>query len=217
MRTTSNHLLRALGVLGSVLVLGAGIAVASEHTGLVGGETEPIVEITLDCDGADAEHPDCVTDEPVLDCDGVDADHPDCVTEEAPDETPGDETPDEEAPDEEASGDEGPDESGDEGSDEGDGPPEGTHGAVVSEAAKDRSHIERCGTHGAWVSSVARGLDDCIVPPGRDRGEEGDDSEDTIEPAAADPGPPAHAGPPPHAGQGGGPPAHAGQGGGPRR
>ena len=39
--------------------------------------------------------------------------------------------------------------------------PKDNHGAVVSEAAKDHSHDEECGTHGRYVSSVAKGEASC--------------------------------------------------------
>ncbi|MFP4514243.1 MAG: hypothetical protein ACLFRV_14970, partial [Acidimicrobiales bacterium] len=104
---------------------------------------------------------------------------------------------------------EGTEEEGDEG------PPEDSHGAVVSEAAQDHSNDEECGNHGAYVSSVARGLEDCEVPPGLEEPVDGEDDEgegddedgeveaESVEPAGPPdhaPGPPADAGPPAGAG-----------------
>jgi hypothetical protein len=205
-RSSKNHLLRILGIVGAVIVLGAGIATATE-----GGESEDpeVAAAEVDCEdeGAAAEHPDeCTTDDDEVDCtDEANADDPACVDDEEA--TEDDEVDcDDEANAEDATcaAAEATDD------DEGDGPEEGTHGFVVSQAAKDHSHDERCGNHGAYVSSVARGLDDCEVPPGLQRkmadadADDDDADEAEVETTQVRPnggGRPDHAGPP--AGRGG--------------
>lgn len=68
---------------------------------------------------------------------------------------------------------------------DGEGPPEGSHGALVSEAAKDHSHDEACGNHGRWVSHWARHGEapDCATEVSTDEelATESDESEDTTE------------------------------------
>jgi hypothetical protein len=225
-RSSKSHLLRILGIIGAVILMGAGIATATEGGGSdVDCEDEAAVLELEECQdeedltGADEE---CETDDTVEGTEtddtveGTEADEAAACDDDGNDD--GNEDGNEDGNDDgnddgneadlEATED---DESTDE---EGDGPEEGTHGFIVSQAAKDRSHDERCGNHGAYVSSVARGLDDCSVPPGLQRkmdleSEAEGDAEDGTEVEGTQIGPngngggrPDHAGPPAGRGRG---------------
>ena len=85
-------------------------------------------------------------------------------------ESPDDETTETDVTDDETIDEEGAESDEDGLAPDGEGSPQGNHGAVVSEAAQDHSHDEECGNHGQWVSSVARGLESCL----EDDGEEGE-------------------------------------------
>ena len=53
------------------------------------------------------------------------------------------------------------------------------HGAVVSQAAHDHSHDAECGSHGAYVSSVAQGEETCQATDGDGDGDGGEGGEIT--------------------------------------
>jgi hypothetical protein len=177
-----NQLLRTFGILAAVLLFGAGIAAAESH---LNGDDDVPVEV--DCD-----------DEANADDEACQEESGDESTDESTDEVDCD---DEANADDEACQEESGVQSTEEGNGEGDGPPEGTHGAIVSEAAKNHEHDEECGNHGAYVSSVARGLEECAVPPGLENRPEwagsDDDGDDEVQSSSnRGGGRPAHAGPP---------------------
>ena len=137
---------RLAAVVATVLVVGAGVAVAEEA--IVGDE---IVDDTTTTTVDDTTTT-TVEDETTT------------TTEES-------ESEEEES---ESEGDEGAEDEGTEVE---------NHGQIVSEAARDHSNDERCGNHGAWVSSVARGLEDCIAVD--DDGEDAEGEAPVVEPAPA--------------------------------